>query len=50
MRKKLIVKYKYNAWGEITEIISESDGEIGELNPFKFKGYYYDRESSISRY
>lgn len=46
-RKSLIVKYKYNAWGEITEIISDSDTDIGELNPFKFKGYYYDRESSM---
>ena len=46
-RKSLIVKYKYNAWGEITEIISDSDTDIGELNPFKFKGYYYDHESSM---
>ena len=46
-RKSLIVKYKYNAWGEITEIISDSDTDIGEINPFKFKGYYYDRESSM---
>lgn len=46
-KKSLIVKYKYNAWGEITEIISDSDTDIGELNPFKFKGYYYDRESSM---
>ena len=46
-RKSVIVKYKYNAWGEITEIISDSDTDIGELNPFKFKGYYYDHESSM---
>ena len=38
-KKSLIVKYKYNAWGEITEIISDSDTDIGELNPFKFNSF-----------
>lgn len=42
------VKYKYNAWGK-PEIIN-ADGltetnELMEINPFMYKGYFYDLES-----
>lgn len=44
---KIVVKYKYDAWGttSIKEDISSSG--IGDLNPFRYKGYYYDKESKM---
>lgn len=42
-----MVKYSYDAWGAIKSIIDTSSSGIGKLNPFRFKGYYYDNESSM---
>lgn len=44
---KIVVKYSYDAWGAIKSIIDTSSSGIGKLNPFRFKGYYYDNESSM---
>ena len=42
---QLIVKYFYDAWGNVTNIIDNSSISLGTLNPFLFKCYYYDHES-----
>lgn len=44
---RLLVKYKYNAWGEIQEIEDLSGSDLSHINPFRFKGYYYDEESGM---
>ncbi len=41
----LVVKYDYTAYGECT-ITLDTNG-IGALNPFRYKGYYYDNESGM---
>ncbi len=41
----LVVKYNYKAYGECT-ITYNSEG-IAEINPFRYKGYYYDNESGM---
>ena len=41
----LVVKYNYTAYGECT-IMLNSEG-IAEINPFRYKGYYYDQESGM---
>ena len=41
----IVVKYKYDAYGNILDIIG--DVELGKRNPFKYKGYYYDNESEM---
>ena len=33
-------EYSYNAWGEITA----STGSMAEINPIRYRGYYYDSE------
>ena len=33
--------YTYNAWGEILS----SSGTMAEINPLRYRGYYYDRET-----
>lgn len=41
----LVVRYNYTAYGLCT-ITYNSEG-IAEINPFRYKGYYYDNESGM---
>ena len=45
-----MVKYVYDAWGN--QLVQNADGTecesgIGVLNPFRYRGYYYDEESKL---
>ena len=53
-----VAKYSYNAWGEITrikglvgeELVSVLDSNpdhIANLNPLRYRGYYYDTETGF---
>ena len=42
---ELVASYTYNAWGECT-IGTNVDG-IANLNPFRYRGYYYDTETGF---
>ena len=43
-----VVQYKYDAWGNvITEVIDEAHAAIAELNPFRYRSYYYDTETNL---
>ncbi len=41
----LVVKYSYDAYGKCT--ISSDSASIGRINPFRFKGYYFDSETGF---
>lgn len=41
----IVSEYVYDAWGNITDI--KGNMNIAELNPFRYKSYYYDRESGF---
>lgn len=48
-----VVNYEYDSWGNLLSIkdnegniITASDN-IGIINPFRYRGYYYDEESSL---
>ena len=48
----LVVKYSCDAWGN--HKVLDGNGNlntdynfIGNLNPFRYKGYYYDTESNM---
>ena len=44
----LVVEYKYDAWGKPTATVSTLISEdIGELNPFRYRGYVYDKETGL---
>ncbi len=55
-----IVFYEYDSWGKVLSVKDENGDEItnpnnvGLINPFRFRGYYYDSETKlyylISRY
>ena len=40
-----MVSYKYDSYGNIKQI--SGDLSLGKLNPFRYKGYYYDNESGM---
>ena len=39
----IIANYYYDPWGKLTEITG--DTEIAELNPIRYRSYYYDSET-----
>ena len=47
-----VVEYKYDAWGN-HKVVNSSGVEItdqnhiGNLNPFRYRGYYYDCETGL---
>lgn len=50
----LVAKYVLDAFGKIISIKGTSANTIGKINPFRYKGYYFDDETKlyylISRY
>ena len=40
---KTVAEYSYDAWG-VPTILSDSTGVIANINPFRYRGYYYDTE------
>ena len=41
-----MVKYTYDAWGNHT-ITDNSGFGLGDINPFRYRGYYYDTETGL---
>ena len=44
---KLVVTYTYDAWGKLVELKDNTANSVGTQNPFRYKGYYYDTETSL---
>ena len=42
-----IVTYEYDSFGNITNIIDNSNINIGTINPFRYRSYYYDNETGL---
>jgi len=40
-----VVEYNYDAWGRHT--VSGSNVALGNKNPFRYRGYYYDTETEL---
>ena len=43
----LTPEYTYNAWGEIISITGTEAETIGQKNPLRYRGYYYDEETGF---
>ena len=43
----LVVQYDYTAYGELKSINGTLASTIGVINPFRYKGYYYDKETNM---
>ena len=46
-RGGLIAEYKYDAWGVPTVVKHAASAAIADLNPFRYRGYYYDNETGL---
>ena len=42
-----VVKYKYDAWGKCIVDSSTANIELANLNPFRYRSYYYDTETNL---
>ena len=44
----VVVKYRYDAWGKCqTTVVDSSATEIANLNPFRYRSYYFDTETDL---
>ena len=43
---QIVAKYSYDAWGNCT-VTNASGTNIGTVNPFRYRGYYYDSETGF---
>ena len=41
-----VARYSYDAWGVCT-IVSDNTGIIARVNPFRYRGYYYDADLEL---
>ncbi len=43
----LVVTYKYDAWGKVISVNDTTENNIGTINPFRYRSYYYDEETKL---
>lgn len=41
---EIVAKYSYDAWGVCTVVSDTSECSIATINPYRYRGYYYDNE------
>ena len=42
-----VASYTYNAWGKVLSVNNHSADNIGDLNPIRYRSYYYDVETGL---
>ena len=42
-----VVKYSYDSWGALDNITDNSNINLGTINPFRYRSYYYDEETKL---
>ena len=42
-----VVRYYYDAYGRVTGISGSLKDSLGEMNPFRYRSYYFDNESGF---
>ena len=40
----VVVEYAYDAWGNLMSTTGSMAATLGQDNPFRYRGYYYDTE------
>jgi RHS repeat-associated protein len=43
----VVVEYTYDAWGKVLSVTGSQASTIGQYNPFRYRGYYYDTETGF---
>ena len=50
---ELVAKYDYDTWGKVKSVKDANNtnitdqNHVGNLNPFRYRGYYYDKETQL---
>ena len=42
-----VVEYTYDAWGKVLSVTGSMAESLGNDNPLRYRGYYYDRETGL---
>ena len=42
-----VVEYTYDAWGKVLSVTGSLASTVGQANPFRYRGYYYDTETGL---
>ena len=42
-----VVKYEYDSWGNFVIEASTTNTDLANLNPFRYRGYYFDAETGL---
>ena len=42
-----VVVYRYDAWGEVLVSSDASGFGLAQINPLRYRGYYYDQETGL---
>ena len=42
-----VVKYTYDAWGRLISTDDDTNINLGEINPLRYRGYIYDQETGL---
>gem|GEM_PF-6848394 len=42
-----VVEYTYDAWGKVLSVTGSLASTVGQINPFRYRGYYYDTETGF---
>lgn len=43
---EVVVSYLYDPFGKLIEVIDNSNIDLSNINPFRYKSYYYDNETN----
>ncbi len=43
----VVVEYTYDSWGKQVSVTGELANTIGQINPLRYRGYYYDTETEL---
>ena len=43
----IVLEYAYDAWGNVLDISGTYASTLGQNNPIRYRGYYYDSETSL---
>ena len=43
----VVVEYAYDSWGNVLSITGSHASTLGQDNPFRYRGYYYDSETGM---